>query len=128
MNILYYTSTINGAGKRLQEAIESVVQAENTEIYRNLESLIQRLRRPTQLLDVSILLANSRTDFLDLLSIRDLLLNLRIILILPDGNKETITRGHTLFPRFLTYANSDFKDVAAVLKKMIQKTDSKQSI
>jgi hypothetical protein len=128
MNILYYTSTINGAGKRLQEAIESVVQAENTEIYRNLESLIQRLRRPTQLLDVSILLANSRTDFLDLLSIRDLLLNLRIILILPDGNTETITRGHTLFPRFLTYANSDFKDVAAVLKKMIQKTDSKQSI
>lgn len=128
MNILYYTSTINGAGKRLQEAIESVVQAENTEIYRNLESLIQRLRRPTQLLDVSILLANSRTDFLDLLSIRDLLLNLRIILILPDGNKETITRGHTLFPRFLTYVNSDFKDVAAVLKKMIQKTNSKQSI
>jgi len=128
MKILYYTSTINGSGERLQEAIESVVQAENTEIYRNLESLIQRLRRPTQLLDVSILLANSRTDFLDLLSIRDLLLNLRIILILPDGNKETITRGHTLFPRFLTYANSDFKDVAAVLKKMIQKTDSKQSI
>lgn len=128
MNILYYTSTINGAGERLQEAIESVVQAENTEVYRNLESFIQRLRRPTQLLDVSILLANSRTDFLDLLSIRDLLLNLRIILILPDGNKETITRGHTLFPRFLTYANSDFKDVAAVLKKMIQKTDSRQAI
>lgn len=128
MNILYYTSTINGAGERLQEAIESVVQAENTEVYRNLESFIQRLRRPTQLLDVSILFANSRTDFLDLLSIRDLLLNLRIILILPDGNKETITRGHTLFPRFLTYANSDFKDVAAVLKKMIQKTDSRQAI
>jgi len=128
MKILYYTSTTNGAGERLQEAIESVVQAENTEIYRNLESLIQRLRRPTQLWDVSILCTNSRADFLDLLSIRELLLNLRIILILPDDNAETITKGHTLFPRFLTYANSDFKDVAAVLKKMIQKTDSKQSI
>jgi hypothetical protein len=128
MKILYYSSTINGAGEWLQEAIESVVQAEKTEIYRNLESLSQRLRRPTQLPDVSILFANSRADFMDLLPIRDLLLNLRIILILPDGNKETITRGHTLFPRFLTYANSDFKDVAAVLKKMIQKTDSKQSI
>ena len=128
MKILYYSSIINGAGERLQEAIESVVQAGKTEIYRNLESLSQRLRRPTQLPEVSILFANSRADFMELLSIRDLLLNLRIILILPDANKETITRGHTLFPRFLTYANSDFKDVAAVLKKMIQKTDLKQSI
>jgi len=49
---------------------------------------------------------------------------MRIILILPDEDNETITMGHTLFPRFSTYADSDFKDVAAVLKKMIRQGHS----
>ncbi|MBU0767596.1 MAG: hypothetical protein KJ687_00670 [Proteobacteria bacterium] len=49
---------------------------------------------------------------------------MRIILILPDGDNETTTMGHTLFPRYLTYADGVFKDVEAVLKKMIQQEHS----
>ncbi|MCJ7779472.1 MAG: hypothetical protein MUQ27_01475, partial [Acidimicrobiia bacterium] len=47
--------------------------------------------------------------------IRDLLDRIRIILILPDRNKDTINKGHTLFPRFLTYVDGNFDWVTAVL-------------
>jgi len=49
----------------------------------------------------------------------DWLWDTRIILILPDRDRETITNGLKLRPRFFTYADEDFGEVAAVLAKML---------
>jgi len=124
MKVLYYGTINNGAGKRLQKIIESVVPTENTEVCRNIEELGRRLRLPTSDINISVLYTKNKAELFDLVLIKNLMLNLRILLILPDGDNETITMGHTLFPRFLTYADSDFKDVEAVLKKMIQQEHS----
>ena len=120
MKVLYYGTTYNGAGKRLQKAIESVVPMENTEVCRDIEELGRRLRLPTCDVSISVFFTKSKAELFDLVLIKKLLLNLRIILVLPDEDSETIAMGHTLFPRFVTYTDSDFKDVEAVLKKMIQ--------
>ena len=121
MKLIYYGSTDNGDGKRLQQVIESVVPVKNTEVYRSIEELGNRLRLPTSDVSVFVLFTKSKTELFDLTLIKKWLLDLRILLVLPDGDKETITMGHTLFPRFLTYADSDFKDVKAVLKKLVEK-------
>jgi hypothetical protein len=41
---------------------------------------------------------------------------LKTILVLPDSEPETVTLGHVLRPTYMTFTNSDFSDVAAVLK------------
>jgi hypothetical protein len=64
-------------------------------------------------------LASSREDLEAILSIVELFYDLRIILILPDRKKETISKGLKLYPRYLSYADGDFSDVAAVLEKML---------
>ena len=90
------------------------------EVFRNIESLAQRIRRPLpNRFNIVILLAASREDLADILSIRYLFHDVSIILVLPDQEAETIAKGHTLRPRFLTYTDSDFEEVAAVLNKMI---------
>ena len=124
MKVLYFGTTNNGTGKRLQKAIESVVSIKDTEICRDIEELGRRLRLPTCDISISVFFTKSKAELFDLVLIKKLLLNLRIILILPDGDNETITMGHTLFPRFLTYADSDFKDVEAVLEKIIKQDHS----
>jgi hypothetical protein len=124
MKILFYGTTNIGAVKRLQKVIESAVPMENIEVYRDIEELGERLRLPTSDLNISVFFTKSKTELFELFLIKKWLLNLRIILILPDGDNETITMGHKLFPRFLTYADSDFKDVKAVLSKMIQQEHS----
>jgi len=43
----------------------------------------------------------------------------RLILVLPDDDMETISLGHALRPRFVTYAESDFIDISAVLGKIL---------
>ena len=122
MNLLFYTTEIRGNGKHLQSVIEELVPEDKTEIYRTIDSLSHRLRRPICDLAVAVLLAASNEDLLDLLSISDLLDDLRVILLLPNREKDTIAKGHTMRPRFLTYADSNFSDVAAVLSKMLQNT------
>jgi hypothetical protein len=120
MNILVYIGRNNSARKRLQSKIEPLVSKNQTEICRTIDGLSRRLRQPRYNLAVAVLLAASRQDLLDLFSIRDLLDDLRVILLLPNRKKDTIAKGHTLRPRFLTYADSDLSDVAAVLSKMLQ--------
>ena len=38
---------------------------------------------------------------------------------LPDREANTITIGHSLHPRFLTYIDSDFVELAGVLVRML---------
>lgn len=119
-NLLFYAKMTDGAGKRLRRVIEAIVSKENTEMYQTIDSLSRRLHQPRNDLAVAVLLAASREDLLDLLSLGDLLDSIRIILVLPDREDSTIDKGHRLQPSFLTYADSDFLDVAAVLTKMQQ--------
>jgi hypothetical protein len=119
MNLLLYAREPRGTGKQLEKVIEELFPENNTEIYRTIDGLSDRLRRPRYDLAVVVLLAASKQDLLDLLSIRDLLDDLRLILLLPNREKDTIAKGHTLRPRFLTYADGNFLDVAAVLSKML---------
>ena len=103
--------------------IEDVVPSEDTEIYGSVDKLAQRLRRPSYHIGIAVLLISGREELWDVLSIRHLLDNVKVILILPDRKNETIELGHKLRPRFLSYADSDLKDVAAVLKKMLTVLD-----
>ncbi len=103
--------------------IEDVVPNENAEIYDTIDTLGQRLSRPSYNIAIAVLLISGREELRDVLSIRHLFDNIRIILILPDRKNETIVLGHKLRPRFLSYTDSDFKDVAAVLKKMFTVLD-----
>ena len=67
----------------------------------------------------SKIVANSKEDLLNLLFIRNLLQDIRIILILPDREKDTIEKGHRLYPRFMSYLDGDLEEVAAVLNNVL---------
>ena len=123
MILLFYAREEHGAGERLQTLIEELVSEDNIEICMTIGSLFQRLRQPTYDLSIVVLLAADSQDLTELLSVRDLIWDLRLILILPDRETGTIAKGHILRPRFLTYLDSDFTEVAAVLKKMLSNTD-----
>jgi len=122
MNLFFYVSVMEGAGNQLYEIIESVVPEDQIEIYRTTKSLFHRLRQPKDNLNIAVLLASSKKDLSDILSIGDLLSDINIILILPDEEEDTIAKGHTLRPRFLTYSDNSFQGVRAVLMKMLEQT------
>lgn len=125
MNLLFYATETKGNGKKLQSVIEEMVPEAKAEIYRTIDRLSHRLRQPKYNLAVAVLLASSMEDLMELLTIRDLFDDIRVILLLPNRKKDTINKGHTFRPRFLTYADGNLLNVAAVLSKMLRNTHLK---
>ena len=119
MNLVIYANAKNGAGERLRRAIESMVPVEQVTTFMTIDSLERQLRQPAHGLTIAVLLAASRQDLVELYAIKDLLDDIRIILILPDGESETTALGHKLSPRFISYIHGNFDDVGAVLRKMV---------
>jgi len=126
--IILFSPSQRKSGERLQRIAETVVSEKNVIIYRTIDALSEGLRQPRNDVSVALLLASSRMDLYKLVSLRDLLWDIRIILILPDGDPETIAKGHILRPRFLSYCDSNFQDVAAVLSQMIKNSDTDKKI
>jgi len=117
MNVLIYSP--GRQGERLETVIRDLVPDERLEVYDTFQGFAERLRKPMDEIPVAVVLAASEEDLLAILSISHLLCDVRFILILPDREDVTVAIGHSLRPRFMSYADSDFREVTAVLGKMI---------
>jgi hypothetical protein len=103
--------------------------AENkTELYHTIRTLSQRLTRPIDGLAIMVLIAGDRKDLLSILAIQKLFGLIRIIIILPDREDESVKMGYKLQPRFLTYVNGDISEVQAILRKLLEMSASNEKV
>jgi hypothetical protein len=84
-----------------------------------LTCLVDALRLPRIGNRISVLFPSNLSELARLVALKHLLFDMQIILILPNGQSQTISHGHALRPRFISYADSDFSDVAEVYGKLL---------
>ena len=96
----------------------------NTELYHTIRTLSQRLTRPIDGLAIMVLIAGDRKDLLSILAMQKLFGVIKIIIILPDREDESVKIGYKLQPRFLTYVNGDISEVHGVLRKMLELSEA----
>jgi hypothetical protein len=120
VRLLFYARSDHHASKWLHGRIEAMVSMETREAYRDLDSLHRRLCQPRNGLTIAVLVAATGEELWELLAMRDLLADFRLILVLPDRSRETIAAGHRMVPRFLSYVDSGVEEVEAVLEQMLQ--------
>ncbi len=119
MKILFYSSVFSNQYERLIASVEDVIPAGALEAVCGVERLVARLNKSLQDVGVVVALTASHDELALIEEHRDLLSQVQVVLILPDAEKETITRGHRLFPRFCSFVDGDFQDMKAVLEKMV---------
>jgi hypothetical protein len=123
MSVILYANAKTKAGKRLNDCLKEANFREQIDTYTTLDGLSGRLQQPnytyTYARLIAVVLAASSKELSAILAIKELFRDARIILIVPDRKKDTISAGHRLYPRYLAYADSNFNDVAAVLEKMV---------
>ena len=117
MNVIFFTSIDPSVSNRLTRVLEVHVSRKELETCRNFHIFSERLHQPLPDPVVFVLQICSREELMDILSLHDLLHDRRIILVLPDSEPETVSLGHILRPRFVTYGDSDYMDVSAILGK-----------
>ena len=118
MKIFLYSKRDDRSVDTLEQLIKTQLPEVETAVYKTIDELSQSLRHPTEDSGVAILLVSNQEDLKNILSIRYLFQNIRIILLISDKAAETVALAHQLRPRFLTNINSDYAEITAVLKKM----------
>jgi hypothetical protein len=126
LKTLLYLPHADTVGERLLCTIEGLAINEKIEIYRRIDSLSQRLREPIYDIDVSILMIPNTKQLSEILLLKEQLRDIKTILILPDRQRNTISSGHKLYPRYISFIDGDFKDIEAVLEKMIKNEKRKK--
>jgi hypothetical protein len=123
MNVIFFVSVTNEQGERLERVVELFFSKRRIEKCRDLAELGKRLHEPYNYEDVVLLSPASKEELSRLLGLQDLLSDMRVILVLPDRDNETVAMGHRLRPRMVSYSDSDYFDVAAVLTRMNERRE-----
>ena len=119
MTIIVFYSNPKGAGERLLSEIQARIHGHRIEVDQTVKDLSDRFRRPMIDRAVIVFVAESREQLERFVAMGDLVSNVPILLVLPDRRKATISTGHKLYPRFVTYVDSYFSDIVSVLDKLI---------
>jgi len=87
-----------------------------------LDALEVRLRRPHIDVDIILICVGDAIEMVKLTQMRSLLIDKRIVMILPRREPDMVAWAHKLGPRFIAYADTSENQVAGVLGKMLNKT------
>jgi hypothetical protein len=123
MDLVFYRAAKNNSKERFLQELEAVIPRAQIVVCHSLEELARSMMRPFyDLLAVVLVVADLR-DLTNLLALRSLICDAHVIVILPNRKNDTLSRGHRLRPRFLTFADADPADVVAVVRKMLRNSD-----
>ena len=100
ITIILFKTSEGTNGDRLQSLLESIIP--DIETFNTFENLTSRLRKPTQEINATIIFIKNSEELDKTLSVKGLLENIPIYLILSDNKKNTISKGHSLRPRLLS--------------------------
>jgi hypothetical protein len=118
MAVIFYLPDHEEKSEVLLKCVAAELPQRNIEIFRVFADLRRRLLIPLSDIRVAVLCCQTKTDLKEISSLGDLLQELKIILILPDDDLDTIAKAHSLRPRYLSWVDQNFIDIGAVLKRM----------
>ena len=91
-------------------------------IFRSIDALKDRLEEFLEEKSILIFRPTNSNELHKMQEIRNLPLDIEMILILPDDDLETLQNAHSLRPRYIAYDNSDYENVVSVARKISRKS------
>lgn len=119
MNVLFFIPATAAATHWLEQVLDSLPEDVSVEICRNVATLSRRLRQPSWESSIAVLAVTDKPQLCQLLDLSALLKDLPLILIIPDADRQTLSLGHKLYPRFLATRDGDTDELATILTKML---------
>ena len=120
MMLLVYAKAKNGVSTELKQILNGRSSGVCLETYSDLDDVFQRLRQPRLNLKIGVLSIGSEAELDRLLTIRELLSDMRLVLVLSDKDPQTVAKAHALAPRFITFSDAGVDPLVSVVEKMME--------
>jgi hypothetical protein len=125
-DILIYSIAQDETYKRLRGALNCLGLHQPSTVCQSVSALSDHLKKRSSLRPVIILISivtKAELDEITAIHTPALFREAKVILILPNHQSDMVHTGFSLQPRFLTFADSDFSEIAKVLAKMLGLND-----
>lgn len=122
MDIVCYAALAYPDREALLQRLQALAPVEGFVACETLDELNSSLLRPLGDILAVVLFPADDADLANILVLREVLVNTRIVLILPTWEPDLVTGAHFLRPRFMTTREMGFEDVGAVLEKLAKKS------
>ena len=94
------------------------------EIFSSIGTLQQRLSGLHEDAVIAILAARHRSQLPLFEKLHEVFVDIRMVLLLPDHAPETIRLAHQLYPRYVSFKDTNLDDLLAVVARMHEKMHS----
>lgn len=118
MYIVCYAALAYPDRGTLIDRLHAVAPVEGLVACETIEELNSSLLRPLGDILAVVLFVADDADLVEILALREVLVNTRIVLILPTWNPDLLTGAHILRPRFMITCEMGLQKVGVVLQKM----------
>lgn len=117
--LLFYAAQRSRAVEVLEGIVSKMLPVHQVMYCSVIDAVEKRLRRPRQDLEILLISVQDAIEMARLTHMRALLLDMRLILVLPKRDEAMVAWAHKLGPRFIAYADIGVEQVAPVLGKML---------
>lgn len=118
MSVILYLPQKEKTEDDLRRILQKAIPDQVIEICSSIGGLSDRLHQPMLDVSVAVLYVANRAELMEIIYLGDLLGELKVVLVLTDSDPEVLEKAYILCPRFIAVAESDFKHLGSVLKKM----------
>jgi hypothetical protein len=119
MKVALFNHGKNGnTHEHLKNVAASIIAHSSLETYSDFSLFYDRLRHIPREIDVAVLVAGDMDRLFELVSLKDYLDGIHVILVLPGRDPDMVSMGYRLYPRYMGYTDEDLTNVGLVLEKM----------
>lgn len=118
MAVILYLPQQEKFREYLLQIIEKAIPDHTVETFSSIGELSEKLHQAMPDVSVAVLYATNHAELMMIIYLGDLLGERRIVLVLPDDQPDMLEKAYALRPQFIAAAQSDFKHLGIVLKKM----------
>ena len=127
MDLVCYSTTTTSSDFRVHSVLGSLPEIRGVDVFSSLRELAKRLLYAGYENTMILFMAGNNEELLDIFSISNLFRKFRTVLILPNREPGTLKIGSLLEPQFISYMDSDFSDIRAVVSHMCTNADNSLS-
>ena len=119
--MIFLLDRTNLAAQLLEPKLHARLPMVGLEIFSSFKAMLLRLSCMHKDSVIVILAPRQPSQLHQFGKIRKLLLDIPMVLLLPDSTLETIRLAHQLYPRFICFRNDNFDDLVEVVARMHRK-------
>lgn len=121
MKTVLYAKGFKHIEEKLKNDIDTQIPDVEIKSLNSIESLSKVLRQPLNRIAVVVLVVSEVEELVLFNSMKKLFDNLRVILILPDRNRDTLGSSLKFKTSFISFIDSNLQDITSVLSQILKR-------